>query len=661
MKDDKELELNLEEEYKEYQVSKEDFVFVQQETKILDKKLETKPTTFIKDAFRRFCKNKSSVAAAFILGIIILLSIFVPIISKKNASKPSLDEKNLAPKLFETGSGFWDGTIEHRNIIYDFENDTPAEYLRRAIVSNTLVVDEEPSYVNAVSKYGKGGYFTFVNEFANVDINEEDYDYTQYVKYLNNYNNTTFDSAKTNKVSIVFYSEDDSIYPGTVPGEYQISILYNYVLLADGTANYDELVLVPYTTETNDVVLDISQAIIDAGLTKLEDAKFNIFLKAADSDRASIMIKSIVFDTDDNATKAFLDSLSFTSGNEAALRAVQEGNVVPENYWRSDGIKSVYKTEIYYCVFTYDPYEAAYGLQDITVDANQLKGYIDAGYCVYDYKVGPSSFEVLDPENCPIHSIVNQTLNSRTRKLLSVTATQYKYIQLGYKTPPKFLMGTDGQGKDLFKMTFKGLRISLTLGVITAAVCFTFGIVWGAISGYFGGNVDLAMERFCDILYGVPQIVVLTLCILHLGSNFGTFVLALCMTGWMGTAGRTRTQFYRFKGREYVLASRTLGANDMRLIFRHILPNSLGTIVTGAVLMIPSVIFSEATISYLNLGLKNLNSFGIILSSYQKYLFVYPYLVVFPAVILSLMMISFNLFGNGLRDAINPSLKGGEM
>ena len=168
------------------------------------------------------------------------------------------------------------------------------------------------------------------------------------------------------------------------------------------------------------------------------------------------------------------------------------------------------------------------------------------------------------------------------------------------------------------------------------------------------------MERFCDILGGVPWIVVMTLAILLLGNNVVTFALALCLTGWMGTAARTRTQFYRFKGREYILASRTLGANDGRLIFKHILPNAMGTIITSSVLMIPSTIFSEATLSYLNLGLQGSNSFGNILSNNQQYLNSYPALIVFPAIIISLIMISFNLFGNGLRDAFNPSLKGSE-
>ena len=152
----------------------------------------------------------------------------------------------------------------------------------------------------------------------------------------------------------------------------------------------------------------------------------------------------------------------------------------------------------------------------------------------------------------------------------------------------------------------------------------------------------------------------MTLCILHLGNNFFTFVLALCMTGWIGTAARTRTQFYRFKGREYVLASRTLGSSDIRLIFKHILPNAMGTIITASVLMITSGIYSEATLAYLNLGLQGLQSFGVMMSNNQQYLAVYPNLVIFPAAVMALMMISFNLFGNGLRDALNPALKGSE-
>jgi len=202
------------------------------------------------------------------------------------------------------------------------------------------------------------------------------------------------------------------------------------------------------------------------------------------------------------------------------------------------------------------------------------------------------------------------------------------------------------------------LRTSLLLGVFAAAINIAIGLIWGSISGYFGGWTDIVMERFTEILGGVPWIVVMTLVILHLGSTFWTFLLALSLTGWIGVASETRSQFYRYKGREYVLASRTLGANDWRLIFKHILPNGVGPIITGAVLMIPSVIFDEATISYLGLGLQGLQSFGVALTNAETYIADYPYMIISGSVIMSILMISFNLFGNGLRDAANPSLKG---
>ena len=357
----------------------------------------------------------------------------------------------------------------------------------------------------------------------------------------------------------------------------------------------------------------------------------------------------------------------------------------PRGYWSCTGRKGIYQATLYFCNFVYDTYEDVYGYRSdeiyvtekeqtdnlLKFPMSDLENFKKFGWCTYDENARDlesiqESFKVLN-DKCPIDKIVSVSINAITGKVLDVIATGYNYKYLSckyhnnsYNSMPKFLFGTDDSGQDLFKKAFKGLRISLILGVCTAAFCFIFGLCWGSISGYFGGAVDIIMERFCEILSGVPWIVIMTLCILHFGSTFGTFALALCLTGWMGTAGRTRTQFYRFKRREYILASRTLGANDMRLIFRHILPNSLGTIITGAVLMIPSVIFSEATLAYLNLGLKNLSSFGVIMSDNQTYLQSYPNLVIFPAVIISLMMISFNLFGNGLRDAINPSLKGSD-
>ena len=276
--------------------------------------------------------------------------------------------------------------------------------------------------------------------------------------------------------------------------------------------------------------------------------------------------------------------------------------------------------------------------------------------------------EILDPEKCPVvgeidvqFSEFETTKNGEKVTIISqqITSNVVMYKFLGYDHAPKYLLGTDDRGFDIIVYSFNGLKKSFLIAIIVSAICLSFGLVWGSISGYFGGNVDLFMERFCEILSGVPSTVVITLVVLLLGDTILTFGLALCMTGWLGIAGRTRTQFYRFKGREYILASRTLGSSDMRLIFRHILPNSLGTIVTSSVLSIPSVIFSESSLSYLGI-LKGSNSFGSVLSHNQTFIATRPMLIVFPAIIISLIMISFNLFGNGLRDALNPSLKGSE-
>ena len=223
---------------------------------------------------------------------------------------------------------------------------------------------------------------------------------------------------------------------------------------------------------------------------------------------------------------------------------------------------------------------------------------------------------------------------------------------------PIHVFGTDPDGRDILKYSFEGLRNSLLIGIAVAIINIFIGVVWGSISGYFGGKVDLTMERIVDILAGIPWIVLMTVLCIKLGQTFFVFILALTLTGWIGTESITRSQFYRYRGREYVLASKTLGAKAPRLIFRHILPNAIGTIVTSSVLIIPSVIFNEATISYLGLGFQGMSSLGVILSRYQDTLRQFPYQLAVPAIIIALLMICFNLFGNGLRDAFNPSLKG---
>ena len=142
-----------------------------------------------------------------------------------------------------------------------------------------------------------------------------------------------------------------------------------------------------------------------------------------------------------------------------------------------------------------------------------------------------------------------------------------------------------------------------------------------------------------------------------------SLLFAFVLTGWIGMASTVRMQFYRFKGQEYVLASRTLGAKDTRIMFKHIFPNALGTIVTSSVLVIPGVIFQESTLTYLgivNLESSTMTSVGTMLANGRDQLQTNPHIILFPALYVSLLMISFNLFGNGLRDAFNPSLRGTE-
>ena len=231
---------------------------------------------------------------------------------------------------------------------------------------------------------------------------------------------------------------------------------------------------------------------------------------------------------------------------------------------------------------------------------------------------------------------------------------------------PLFLFGTTQTGKDIFACLAYGARFSFIFATVVAAVNFIVGVIWGSISGYFGGKVDLFMERFSEILGSVPTMIVITLLKYHMGTSSQVLVLfiAFFATGWIGMAGRTRMQFYRFKNQEYVLAARTLGASDARIMFKHIFPNGLGTIVTSIALVIPSMIYSETSLSYLgiiNLEAGNTTSVGTLIAAGQQSIMANAgYVAFFPCMFLVLLMLSFNLFGNGLRDAFNPSLRGSE-
>lgn len=242
----------------------------------------------------------------------------------------------------------------------------------------------------------------------------------------------------------------------------------------------------------------------------------------------------------------------------------------------------------------------------------------------------------------------------------------YNYYQYKNGFEPNYIMGTESQGYDMALRIADGIQLSLMIAIFVCVVNFVLGALYGAVEGYYGGTLDLILERVSDILNGVPFIIVATLFQIHLASKVGalpSLLFAFVLTGWIGTAYRVRTQFYRFKNQEYVMAARTLGARDRRIIWKHIFPNTLGTIITSSALAIPSTIMSESMLSYLGivqLGGASGTSLGTLLADAESRWIQFPHLMLYPALVISLLMICFNLFGNGLRDAFNPSLRGVE-
>ena len=683
-------------------ISDDDFTLVKIDESVHEQKIQTKPTTFLKDSLKRFRKNKSSVVAAYILGALLLMSFLVPIFDRSDISGNE-SETFLAPKLFNAGTGWWDGTVKYKNMPVDISAKKDAtteeekqEYWwpsKKDFPYHTAISKKkftEQKYLNDLTgdDYARDGYV----QFGYLDNREAgtSYDFSsQTISSLTLDNDlylTVFDTYDMDKIAL---REGKNDLDG--PKNYKLGESAFYFKYKEGE-EAKEVKLIDYAVVhnigsevgTKDPSVNVAELIQNAtGKTQFNDACFAVRMVVDGSGKNTCsLIGGIAFDyTSNNETiKAAFNDMSFDDATVCLNKTVNDGY----KYWSSTDIRRVFLSKAYYCSFVYDTYEAHFGKREKDIDLNALMKYEKDGWISFEGEDGFSTlydtdtelgycldtvnyrFRILEPEKCPLAEPIELSDfvygepddEGFVYGFFPVKATFWQYKLDNYKSIPRYLMGTNGEGKDMFKYVFEGLRTSLLLGFLTFIVCFLFGLLWGSICGYFGGTVDLLMERFTDILAGVPWIVVMTLIIIHMGSNFVSFALALCMTGWIGTAARTRTQFYRFRGREYVLASRTLGASDARLITKHILPNALGTIITGAVLMIPSVIFSEATISYLGLGLKNISSLGVILSTNQKFLQTDPYLLIFPAVIIALIMISFNLFGNGLRDAINPSLKG---
>lgn len=221
-----------------------------------------------------------------------------------------------------------------------------------------------------------------------------------------------------------------------------------------------------------------------------------------------------------------------------------------------------------------------------------------------------------------------------------------------------FWFGTDDLGRDLWTRIWLGTRISLFIAFMAALIDMVIGVAYGSISGFYGGRVDTVMQRIVEVLVGVPSLILIIFLILIMQPGIPTMILAMALTGWIGMSRMVRSQILKLKNQEYVLASRTLGASDSRLIWRQLLPNALGPMIVSAMFTIPGAVFTEAFLSFIGLGLKPPDaSLGTIINDGYKFLRIYPHQMVCSSVVISLLMISFNLIGDGLRDAVDPKMR----
>lgn len=218
--------------------------------------------------------------------------------------------------------------------------------------------------------------------------------------------------------------------------------------------------------------------------------------------------------------------------------------------------------------------------------------------------------------------------------------------------------GTDEFGRDLFTRLWEGGRISFFIAFISVFVTSIFGIIYGGISGYIGGKLDDILMRIVEILMTVPDMLYTILLLTVMDPGIKPISIVLILTGWMGTARIVRGEVMRLKHSEYVVAAKTLGANSRKVVFQHLIPNTMGPIIVNMTMMIPKMIFAEAFLSFIGLGVPvPYASWGSLANQGAKIFRQFPHQLVVPAIAISLTMFAFNLLGDGLRDALDPRLR----
>ena len=221
-----------------------------------------------------------------------------------------------------------------------------------------------------------------------------------------------------------------------------------------------------------------------------------------------------------------------------------------------------------------------------------------------------------------------------------------------------FIFGTDDMGRDLWTRTWQGARVSLIIAFVAIFIDMLIGTSYGLISGFFGGYVDNFMQRFIEIIGSIPTLVIISILAIFMDKGIGLVIASLLITEWIGMSKIARAECLKLKEREYVLASRTLGAGSFHIIFKQILPNTIGSIITQVMFSIPVAIFTEAFLSFVGVGIVLPQcSIGSLIEAGFNNITIMPYQIVPPITVLAILMLGFNLIGDGFREALAPKLE----
>jgi len=627
----------IDNKYDEY--NSDMFEFIQKDEKLYDKKFETKPIGYFKDALIRFRKNKGNVVATLILFAIILGTVLIPLISTKNYEQLEEQLSHLPPRMpILEKFGIFDGTSKKTAQPVDLSTIDPETGLGLPIgyIEDYIVMDTLVNYVDGCTD--KSDLCTGGEAVLRLDY-QSDMVAVISGEYF------TLNPADNPVLTVdVFSIGEDSTTALNVYMKPSFGGEYELIKTITAAGVYDILPL-----DELGVAIQV--------ISKLK-------LELVSNDYSEVLILNSISLSDDSQTEPVI----YDAGYDLSMYTIDNAGGAGV-YVRQNG-------ELLLAEFSFKNYVKAFG------DKTEI-GFSAEEYNEIILEHGADCATTPDPENpdgwlfgdaCPFVKVIKQNEAVNVGGIdyfsyeLVLNYAQYK----GYDEIPYYLFGTTSAGRDLFTLMWVATRTSLLIGVIVATINITVGIIYGAISGYYGGTVDIMMQRFSEVIGRVPWLVTLSIFIALFGPGLRTLIFILIFSGWIGVAYVTRTQFYRFKGREYVLASRTLGAKDSRLIFRHILPNGIGTIITSSILTVPYVIFAESTISYLGFGIGHGQSFnilgltfsgvsiGVLLADGRTELLGKPYLTLWPALLISILMITFNMFGNALRDAFNPALRGSE-